>query len=172
MEQTIGGRKYIERDGVLYCDRRNCPGSTGLRCQRSGVPICSKCAVRTPVGYISKDAAKQQADKYFNITPADYIIAGLVAFFATFGVGLMLVTFLGRFWILLLIASAPIGGGIGEMAWRCIRYKRGRHIGRAVGVAMVAATGILFLIGGFISLIFGLIATGAAVSRFEIALRA
>lgn len=170
--ETTSRRQFVERDGVIYCDRASCPGSTGLRCQRTGVPICPQCAVMTPVGYISKDAAKAQADKFYNIALTDYMIAAAVAFGGMLVVGLPLVFLLGRLWLIMILAGAPVGGGIAEMVWRAINYKRGRNTQRVVAVSMTVATGILFLFGGLMGLIFGAIATAAAVSRFEVALRA
>lgn len=164
-------RKYVERDGKIFCDRRNCPGSEGLRCQRTNVPICSQCAVRTPVGYISKDAAKQQADRFFNIGMPDYVIAGGIAFFATLISGFIVSMFLGSIWLILFFIGAPVGGAIGDTAWRAIRYRRGRYTSRVVGGAMLLATFMLFPFGGISALIFGGIATVTAVSRFEVAIR-
>jgi hypothetical protein len=174
------GRTYTEmEDGTIYCDRRACPGSTGLRCQRTEVPICMQCAVRTPVGYISEDAAKEQADKFFNITGSDYVIAGIVAFLATFFSGFMFTAIFGNFGfffviLLLVFIGGGIGTSIGEIVMRSIKNKRGRYTQRVVGGAMAAATLTLFLLSGFslVALGYGFITTSAAVSRFEISLRA
>lgn len=175
----IRGRVYTEMsDGTIFCDRRNCPGSTGLRCQRTEVPICMKCAVRTPVGYISEDAAKEQADKYFNISGSDYIVAAIVAFIATFISGFIFTLFFGGFGFFVILLLVFIGGGIGtsigEIVMRSIQNKRGRYTQRVVGAAMLTATFLLFLLSGFslTALVYGGIATSAAVSRFEISLRA
>lgn len=166
-----GQRNYEERDGVIYCDRRGCPGSTGLRCQRTNVPICVKCAVRTPVGYISKDAAKLQADKYFNIELKDYIIAAIVAFVATLVIGFIVSFIFGGFFLIGFLIAGVVGGSVGELVWRSIRYKRGRYTSRVVGGAMLLATLFVFLAGGgIVGLAFGVIATVAAVSRFQVTL--
>lgn len=170
------GRTYKEMDdGTIFCDRRACPGSSGLRGARTNVPICMKCAVRTPTGYISEDAAKEQADKYFNISNRDYLIAALVAFFGTFLAGLLVSIFsFGGFFGLLLIFffSGGIGASIGEIVLRAIKHRRGRYTQRVVGIAMGLATALLviFTFNIFI-VIFGVLATGSAVSRFEVALR-
>lgn len=169
---AVEQRHYEERDGQIYCDRKGCPGSSGLRCQRTNVPICVKCAVRTPVGYISKDAAKQQADKYYNIANQDYLLAGAVAFFATLLTGFVMTIVFGRFFLLGFLFATPVGAAVGELVWRSIRYRRGRYTARVVSGAMLFATGILFVITGFslIALVFGIIATAAAVSRFQVTL--
>lgn len=164
-------RKYVERDGKIFCDRRNCPGSSGLRCQRTNVPICSQCAVRTPVGYISKDAAREQANRYFNVNLPDYAIAGGVAFGATFFSAFVISVFLGSIWLILFFIGAPVGAAIGDIAWRAIGHRRGRYTSRVVAGAMIIATLLVFPFGGISALIFGGVATVAAVSRFEVAIR-
>lgn len=158
------------QDGVIYCGRANCPGSTGLRCYRTGVPICMKCAVKTPVGYISKEAAREQADKFFNIASYDYIIAAAVAFGALLiGGGLILMIL--PFILFMFVIGGALGGGISELVWRAIRYKRGRYTTYAVGLGMGSATLILMLINPIGGLILGGIATGVTLSRFRFGLR-
>lgn len=175
----IRGREYKEvADGTIFCDRRGCPGSSGLRCQRTEVPICLKCAVQTPVGYISEDAAREQADKFFNIASSDYVIASGISFAATFFSGFIFAALFGGFgffaiFILFFIGGA-IGGSIGEIVMRSIKNRRGRYTSHVVGGSMIIATFFVFLLSGFAltALIYGGIATSAAVSRFQIALRA
>lgn len=173
------GRSYTEmNDGTIFCDRRECPGSIGLRGQRTGVPICMSCAVQTPVGYISKDAAREQANKFFNIESSDYVVAAIIAFMITFISGFMVGAFFVRFsffglFVLLLIGGA-VGGTIGEVVVKSIKNRRGRYTSQVVGGAMVTATFFAFLFTGLslMTLIYGLIVASATVSRFEIALRA
>ncbi|CAG0981379.1 hypothetical protein ANRL2_02466 [Anaerolineae bacterium] len=159
-----------QRDERIFCGKANCPGSTGLKCYRTGVPICMKCAVKTPVGYISKETAREQADKYFNIASYDYIIATLVAFGSLLVSGVVLVRFIPFFYFMFLIGGA-VGGGIAEIVWRAIRYKRGRYTTYAVGAGMIAATLLLILLSPLNGAIFGGIATSVALSRFRFQLR-
>lgn len=169
---TARQRTYVEKDGVIYCDRANCPGSTGLRCYRTDVPICLKCAKRTPVGYLSQDAAKEQADKYFNISTTDYAIGGIVAFMMALGIGFFVTNIFG-FFIFAIFGGVLAGGVISETVQRVTSFKRGRYTGRVVGVGIVLASGILLLVGNPLSAgIYGFMATTTAVSRFEISLRA
>ncbi|MCQ3932872.1 MAG: hypothetical protein DPW16_20680 [Chloroflexi bacterium] len=154
----------------IYCSKSNCPGSTGLKCYRTGVPICMKCAVKTPVGYISKEAAREQADKYFNIASYDYIIATVVAFGSLLVSGFVLVRFIPIFYFMFLIGGA-VGGGIAEVVWRAIRYKRGRYTTYAVGIGMIAATLFLMLFSPLNGAIFGGVATSVALGRFRFQLR-
>jgi hypothetical protein len=155
---------------VVYCHRRNCPGSTGLRCYRTGVPICMKCAIRTPVGYISPEAHKQQADKYYNINPADYLIAASVALAATLLIGFPLMIFLGRIWFLMFFIAPAVGGAIGEVTVRAIGNRRGRYLRQVVGGAIIFGVLGLMMISLFSAIIFGVFAIGAALARLQIAL--
>lgn len=159
-------------DELIYCHRRNCPGSSGLRCYRTGVPICTKCAVRTPVGYISKDAQKQHEDRYYNIRPVDYALAGAAAFFTTLLVGWPLIAFLGRLWFLMFFVGPVVGGIIGEAAGRVIRFRRGRYTRQVVSGAIVAGLLLLLLSTGNLLavVLFGAFATGAALARLQVAL--
>ena len=56
---------------------------TSLRCNRCERPICTECAVLTPVGYRCKNCVKSQ-QKVFDITfntakPIDLVLGPLVA---------------------------------------------------------------------------------------------
>ncbi|MBI5928137.1 MAG: hypothetical protein HY862_02425 [Chloroflexi bacterium] len=154
----------------IFCGKANCPGSTGLKCYRTGVLICMKCAVKTPVGYISKEAAREQADKYFNIASYDYIIAAVVAFAALL-IGGGLVIMILPFFLFMFIIGGALGGGIAEIVWRAIRFKRGRYTTYAVGSGLVAATLCLMVLSPFNGFILGGIATSVALSRFRFGLR-
>lgn len=169
-------REFYERDGKIYCDRRGCPGSEGLRDHRNGVPICSKCAVRTAVGYISKDTAREHQNLFFNATPGDYLITGITAFVVSLFAGFFIAQL---FLFLALLISAPAGGVVSEMVARVSRRKRGRYTGQVVGAAMALSVLVLVLawfIGfarlNFISLgIYAFVAISVAVSRFQLGLR-
>lgn len=166
MEAT-SKRQYREENGVIYCDRRGCPGSKGLRCYRTDVPICVKCSVRTPVGYLSKDAAREQQNLFFNAGSLDYVIAGIVAFFASLVVGFF-VTLLPIFYLTILL-SFPAGGLVGEIVFRALRKRRGRYTGQVVVGAMVLS--LFFLLpftNLFNLLIYAAIAIGTATARVGI----
>lgn len=165
-------------DQRVYCHRRNCPGSTGLRCYQTDVPICMQCAIQTPVGYISKDAQRERQKVYFNIQTKDYILLALVGFFTTLFIGypvVLLVSGLGfiGFFIMAFVGSA-IGGSIGEASFRAIGRRRGRYTDRVLIGAMVSACLIIFLFSGLYVVIglgiFAFTAIGAAVARIRITL--
>lgn len=166
---------------VIYCGKAKCEGSTGLRCVRTDVPICSKCAVLVKgVGYISEDAARAHEKKFYNIGSQDYVIAAVLSFFSLLVLGFLFTITIGAigfFSFLLAFFLGPSAGGlISEIVWRAIGNRRGKYTGRVVSVAMGSATLLLILIsfGGFnfiSALIFGGLATSTAAARFQLGLR-
>src|SRR5260221_4811148 len=93
---------------------------TSLRCNKCGRYMCSRCAVRTPVGYRCKECVNQQQDIFYNATQADYLIASAVAF----GLGLPLGFFLTQVLFLGIILSLPAGGLIAEVVRRATGRRR------------------------------------------------
>ncbi len=112
---------------------------TALRCNRCGRPICTRCAVQTPVGYRCRACVAGQQALFFNARPLDYGVAAAVAT----GIGLvaaMVVPALG-FWVIL------VGPLVGSLAAEAVHRLNGRRRGRwiwlvvsgglAVGLAVV-----------------------------------
>ena len=109
---------------------------TTLRCNRCGKPICTRCAVHTPVGYRCRECVRGQQTVFETVRTIDYPIVGVVA---TVGVGLgtSVLTFLS-FWGLIV---APVAGGaLAEIIRWAVRRRRGRRlalvavIGGAIGL--------------------------------------
>jgi hypothetical protein len=119
---------------------------------------------------LSKDAAKEQADKYFNIAVTDYALAGILAFMIALGIGFFVVNLFG-FFLFAIFGGIFAGGVISETVQRTIKFKRGRNTGRVVGAGIVMASVILLLFNPISAAIYGFLATSTAVSRFEIGLR-
>ncbi len=97
---------------------------TTLRCNRCEKPICSQCAVLTPVGYRCKQCVRGQQKIYNTSRSIDFPIAAGAAFiliaFAT-----AILDFLG-FWGLFI---APVaGGGIAEVIRWMIRRRRHQYL--------------------------------------------
>lgn len=107
----------------LYCV--NHPDvETYLRCNKCGRPICTKCAVLTPVGYRCPDCVNaQQKVFYADFRPVHYLVAAVVALPLALIAG-WLVPSLGWFAIIL----GPLAGaGIAEAARWAIRQRRGQY---------------------------------------------
>jgi tetratricopeptide (TPR) repeat protein len=159
-------------DQVLYC--ANHPNvETMLRCNRCGKPICTRCAIQTPVGYRCRECvAGQQATFYTGGVP-DYVIAAVIALLLG-GAATFLMSLLG-YWFFALILGAPVGIGIAEAVRFAVRRRRSRYLWLTVGGGMVvgALPALLLSLVGFnlwslLSIgLFLLLAVGAAVARLR-----
>lgn len=106
---------------------------THLRCNRCGTPICTQCAVLTPVGYRCRECVRGQQKVFETAQWVDYPIAVILA---AVGVGLAvgLLNYLG-FWGLI---AAPIaGGGLAEVVRWAVRRRRSRRLPLAAAVGGV-----------------------------------
>ena len=97
---------------------------TYLRCNKCGQPMCTRCAVQTPVGYRCRDCiSSQQRVFYADFRPVHYLIAGVVALPLALVAG-WIVPSLGWYAIIL----GPLAGaGIAEAARWAIRRRRGPY---------------------------------------------
>ena len=157
-------------DGALYC--ANHPSrETVLRCNRCSKPICTSCAVQTPVGYRCKECVGQQQVVYFTGGAVDYVIGGAIALVLG-GVASYLVTLMGA-WFIALILGPAAGIGIAEAVRFAVRRRRSRYLWLVVGVAMVVSAVPMLLIAltslwSLVALgLFLLLAVGAAVARLR-----
>jgi len=122
--------------------------ATQLRCNRCGKAICSKCAVRTPVGYRCRECVREQQQVFETASTIDYPIAFVISAGAGFA-ATWLLTFLGIFG--LFIAPA-VGVGVAEVVRRAVRGHRARHLptaaaaGAAVGALPFVARGVILFV--------------------------
>jgi hypothetical protein len=143
-----------------YCYRHPAV-ETGLRCNKCGRYICSKCAVRTPVGYTCRECIRKQEDKFYTGAWTDYIIAVVIALplsliatlIFTFVIGLI-----GWFsWIISFFAAPITGGIIAEAVRRGVRKRRSRYLAHTVAACLIVSVApiiIIYLLGGaFMALI-------------------
>ena len=120
-------------DTVLYC--ANHPKvETMLRCNRCGKPICTRCAVQTPVGYRCRECVNQQRAVFYNGGPLDYVIGGVIALILGI-LAAVLMSALG--WFFALILGAPIGVGVAELVRRAVRRRKSPYLWLAVGGGLV-----------------------------------
>ncbi len=143
---------------------------TSLRCNRCGRPMCTRCAVRTPVGYRCKECVRGQQQTFFNASTRDQIIqAAISVVLGAVATGLVslflgMLGFYGLF--LAFIAGSAVGGGIADLAHRAAGRRRGRYSWLVVAGGIGAGA----MIGGLISgamlfeLIGWMIFTGFAIS--------
>ncbi|MBL7062685.1 MAG: hypothetical protein ISS49_00570 [Anaerolineae bacterium] len=149
---------------------------TYLRCNKCGRPICTKCAVLTPVGYRCQDCVHtQQQVFYADFRPAHYLVAAAVALPLALVAG-WLVPSLGWYAIIL----GPLtGAGIAEAARWAIRRRRGQYTWLVVCGCIVVGTLpwlllsllSLFWGGGLVNLLWYVVylvtAVGAAYARLR-----
>jgi tetratricopeptide (TPR) repeat protein len=157
-------------DGALYC--ANHPNvETMLRCNRCGKPICTRCAVQTPVGYRCKECVGRQQAVFYTGGAVDYLIGAVIAFVLG-GIASYLMTLLGA-WFIALILGPAIGIGIAEVVRLAVRRRRSRYLWLIVaGAILVSALPVLLIAFGslwsLVSLgLFLLLAVGAASARLR-----
>ena len=157
-------------DGVLYC--ANHPDvQTVLRCNRCGKPICTRCAVQTPVGYRCKQCVGQQQAVFYTGGVLDYVIGGVIGL-ALGGVASYLMTLLGA-WFFALILGPTIGIAIAEVVRLAVHRRRSRYLWLVVGASILVSSLpalLLALASPFRLLALGLflaLAVGAAVARLR-----
>jgi hypothetical protein len=110
---------------------------TTLRCNRCEKPICTKCAVLTPVGYRCKECVRGQQSVFETARTADFVIAAVVSAVGV-GIAVALLKIIG-FWGFFV---APIvGGGLAEIVRAAVRRRRGRKLPLVAAIA--GAVGVL-----------------------------
>lgn len=106
---------------------------TTLRCNRCDKPICTRCAINTPVGYRCKECIKEQQSIFYSAVWYDYILALIVtiplaalAAFIIPGVG----------WLTIFVS--PFAGTIVAEAVRLVtRKRRGRWLPLVVSLGII-----------------------------------
>ena len=112
--------------------------STTLRCNRCEKPICTSCAVLTPVGYRCRECVKGQQAVFETATSLDYVLAFVIAAVGS-AMATALLNFIG-FWGI--FVAPVIGGALAEAIRYAVRRRRGFRlpitaaIGTIVGVLL------------------------------------
>jgi tetratricopeptide (TPR) repeat protein len=173
LEEAVGPPPADEvplDDGVLYC--ANHPSvETMLRCNRCGKPICTRCAVQTPVGYRCRECVGQQQAAFYTGGALDYIIGAAIALVLG-AIAAWLMTLLGA-WFFALILGPTIGIGIAELVRLAVRRRRSRYLWLVVDVGLVigALPALLLALSSLWALLalglFLLLAVGAATARLR-----
>jgi hypothetical protein len=139
-----------EFDMVCY---RHPNRETSLRCYTCNKPICTECAVKTPVGYSCPDCLRDLRKGYYTATAVDYVVAFLVTLPLSI-VAAYLVGFLGFF---VFFVAPVVGSLIGRIAFWAVRRRRGRYLSYLVGATVVLGA-LIKLAGPFIvSVVFALL---------------
>jgi tetratricopeptide (TPR) repeat protein len=176
LEEAVGPPPADETpldDEVIYC--ANHPSvETMLRCNRCSKPICTRCAVRTPVGYRCRECVGQQQATFYSGGVADYVIGGIIALVLG-GITSYLMIMLRGAWFIALILGPAIGIGISELVRLAVRRRRSRYLWLAVAVGFAVGSLPALLLGlvtfnlwFLLSLgLFLVLAVGAAIARLR-----
>jgi len=126
---------------TLFC--ANHPQTpTSLRCNKCGKPICTKCAVRTPVGYRCKQCVSAQQQTFETAEWPDYVIAAVVAALLGGIAGFLVVQLV---WYTIFLA--PVAGGVvAEIVRAAVRRRRGKNLSLVAAGAFVMGCLPLILI--------------------------
>ncbi|MGD8554096.1 MAG: B-box zinc finger protein [Anaerolineales bacterium] len=123
---------------------------TTLRCNRCEKPICTQCAVLTPVGYRCAECIRGQQAVFETAQRYDLAIGGILSAIGT-GLAVFALRALG-YWGFFV---APIlGGGLAEVIRWAVRRRRSRRlpmvaaIGGALGVLANLAMPLMNIVGG------------------------
>jgi hypothetical protein len=160
---------------AVYC--ANHPQTpTSLHCNKCGKPVCTKCIMRTPVGYRCKECVRGQQQIFETAAWYDYAIAIAIAA-PLAGIAGFLVTALGFFSIIL---APVVGGAVAELIRWAVRRRRGRYLPHlaAGGFALGALALMLFQIGsalfgfgnlfsGLWALVFAALGAGTVFARLR-----
>jgi hypothetical protein len=173
LDEAVGPPPPDERpfdDNALFC--ANHPTvETMLRCNRCNKPICTRCAVQTPVGYRCRECVGRQQAVFYTGGVLDYVIAGAISVVLG-GVASYLMTLLGA-WFFGLILGPVVGIGIAELVRLAVRRRRSKYLWLVVGAGMIvgAVPSILLALFSLWSLItlglFLVLAVGAASARLR-----
>lgn len=136
-------------DAPLVCEKHP-HRETSLRCNRCDKPICSECAVRTPVGYRCQECVREQQSGFDTVRSYDYPIAFVISMVGV-GIGIYLVSFLG-FWGFFL--APVVGGGLAEVLRRVINNRRSRRLPLVIVIG-----GVIGLLPHLLTVFIALIST-------------
>ena len=131
----------IDPGEVMYCVNHP-KRETLIRCSKCLDPICTECAVQTPVGLRCAECATGGRSPLYALKTGHYVVATLVALAASLIAG-AIVPRLGLLFTFFL--SAPAGGLVAEAVYRGTGGKRGRalQIITAICIALGAYAGPL-----------------------------
>lgn len=156
--------------------------TTSLRCYNCGKPICSSCAVKTPVGYSCPDCIREKEDVFFNAKPLDYVVAPAIGLVLSLVAGYLVSRFAlgGGFftYFIMLFVGGIAGRFIGQLSKQAIGRRRGRYLPQVMVAMLVLGTAVwllpLLFLGGLSSLflflgpgIFLFVAGGALYSYMK-----
>ncbi|MCX7753884.1 MAG: hypothetical protein N2117_01380 [Anaerolineales bacterium] len=144
---------------VTYCTYHPSVETT-LRCRRCEKYICTKCAVRTPTGYICKECSRAQQKAFETAETIDYLL-GFAAAVVLSLIGsflIMLIGFVGFFGLILVSLAAPTAGILIAEALRFVtRRRRSALLFRVILAGLIVGALPMGLIQIFTLNVFGIL---------------
>lgn len=144
---------------VTYCAYHPLVETT-LRCRRCEKYICTKCAVRTPTGYICKECSRAQQKAFETAETIDYLL-GFAAAVVLSLIGsffIMLIGFVGFFGLILVSLAAPTAGILIAEALRFVtRRRRSALLFRVILAGLIVGALPMGLIQIFTLNVFGIL---------------
>lgn len=117
----------------LRC-KRHPEVETRLRCNKCDEPMCTRCAVHTPVGYRCRDCIREHQDRAYNMEPGDpWIAMGTGLALAAIGLPVagfvsgLVGTFLGL--LIAILTGGAAGSLLAQIVRRAVQRRRGRRLG-------------------------------------------
>ncbi len=160
--------KVVIEGGIGKCYRHP-EVETGLRCNKCNKYICTRCAVRTPVGFRCPDCIREQEDKYYSGNNLDYIIAAVIALPLSLVAAGLFTFILGRigwFFIILIVGifvAPAIAGFIAEAVRWGVGKRRSRYLRHIVAGSLILGTAPFLLLGLFTGGLWGIILPGMLI---------
>jgi hypothetical protein len=147
-----------------------------LRCNKCGNPICTRCAVQTPVGYRCKSCVRSQQAIFYTALWYDYVIAAVVTLVISAVVQVIMVIIPVSFILVVLFAGLIVGGVVAEAVRLATGKRRGRYIWLVVATCMIMVSMPFILLGLLHQDVYGLLfdgaylflAVGAAIARLRV----
>ena len=138
---------------------------TGLSCSRCEKNVCTQCMVQAPVGIRCRDCGKAVRMPTYDVRPAYYSRAIIVALAVAIGGGILWGIFNGIFIIPFLrsLVALGVGYGAGELISLSVNRKRGTGLAWLAGGSVVIAFMIGLVIYSFSDNLFGLLFIVAGV---------
>ena len=138
---------------------------TGLSCSRCEKNVCTQCMVQAPVGIRCRDCGKAVRMPTYDVRPAYYSRAIIVALAVAIGGGILWGIFNGIFIIPFLrsLVALGVGYGAGELISLSVNRKRGTGLAWLAGGSVVIAFMIGLVIHSFSDNLFGLLFIVAGV---------
>lgn len=128
-----------EPEVIIVC--KNHPTTeTYLRCARCSDPICARCAIKAPTGYLCSDCTKKQQKMFDNAEPRDFVTGALSAaiLFYIASIGFSFVSRFGFFgWILVFAGSPTVGSLAADLIRGTIRRHRSRALFLTIAISAV-----------------------------------